>query len=75
MIILLLLVMPVLIGLLLSRFSLRLSLTVAELLGCENEKGLLNELWHIYGMLIAVVAVCCVMLILALTLFVRVSTA
>ena len=75
MIILLLLVMPVLIGLLLSRLSLRLSLTVAELLGCENEKGLLNELWHIYGMLIAVVSVCCVMLILALTLFVRVSTA
>lgn len=75
MIILLLMVMPVLIGLLLSRFSLRLSLTVAELLGCESEKGLLGELWHIYGMVLAVVAVCCVMLILALTLFVRISTA
>ena len=75
MIILFVLLLPVLIGLLLTRLSLRLSHTVADLLGCESESRLLSELVHIFGMLIAVVSLCSVLLIFALTLFVRTSAA
>lgn len=75
MIILFVLLLPVLIGLLLTRLSFRLSLTVADLLGCESESRLLSELVHIFGMLIAVVSLCSVLLIFALTLFVRTSAA
>ena len=75
MIILFLMVIPVLISLLLSRLAFRLSLTVSDLLGCDAESRFLNELVNIYGMLIAVVSMCTVFLIFALTLFVRVSAA
>ena len=75
MIILFLMLLPVLISLLLTRLSLRLSQTAAELLGCDSEGRLLGELIHIYGLLIAVVSLCSVLLIFALTLFVRVSAA
>lgn len=73
--VLLLLLLPVLISLMLTRLALRLSLAVAELLGCEAEGRLLGELIGIYGTLIAVVALCTVLFIFALTLFVRVSAA
>lgn len=75
MIVLFLMLLPVLISLLLTRLSFRLSLAVAELLGCDAEGRLLNELVGIYGTLIAVVSMCTVLLIFALTLFVRVSAA
>lgn len=75
MIVLFVMLLPVLIGLLLTRLSLRLSQTAADLLGCESEGRLLGELIHIYGLLIAVVSLCSVLLIFALTLFVRVSAA
>ena len=75
MIVLFLMLLPVLISLLLTRLSFRLSLTVSDLLGCETESRLLNELVGIYGTLIAVVSMCTVFLIFALTLFVRVSAA
>lgn len=75
MIILFLTVLPVLVSLLLTRLSLRLSLSVADLLGCETESRLLGELIGIYGVLIAVVSMCTVLMIFALTLFVRVSAA
>ena len=75
MIVLFVLLLPVLISLLLTRLSFRLSLTVSDLLGCETESRLLSELVHIYGMLIAVVSMCSVFLIFALTLFVRTSAA
>lgn len=75
MIVLFLMVLPVLVSLLLTRLSFRLCVTAAELLGCDTEAKILNELIGIYGMLIAVVAMCTVLLIYALTLFVRVSAA
>ena len=75
MIVLFLMLLPVLISLLLTRLSFRLSLTVSDLLGCETESRLLNELVGIYGTLIAVVSMCTVFLIFARTLFVRVSAA
>ena len=75
MIVLFLMLLPVLISLLLSRLSFRLSLTVAELLGCDIESRLLHELVGIYGTIIAVVSMCAVFLIFALTLFVKVAAA
>lgn len=75
MIVLFLLLIPVLVSLLLTRLSFRLSLTVAEMLGCQNESKLLQELVGIYGTLVAVVSLCSVLLVIALTLFVRVSAA
>ena len=73
MLILFLMVLPVLLSLLLTRFSFRLSLTAADLLGCDAESRFLGELVGIYGTLIAVVSMCTVFLLFALTLFVRVA--
>lgn len=73
MIVLFLMVLPVLISLLLTRLAFRLCLGAAELLGCESEGKLLGELIGIYGTLIAVVAMCTVLLIYVLTLFVHVA--
>jgi len=75
MIVLFLMVLPVLVSLLLTRLSFRLCSTAAELLGCDAEGKILNELIGVYGTLIAIVAMCTVLLIYALTLFVRVSAA
>ena len=75
MIVLFLMLLPVLVSLLLTRLSFRLSLAVSDLLGCETESRLLGELVGIYGTLIAVVSMCTVFLLFALTLFVRVSAA
>ncbi len=66
-----LLVLPVLLSLILSRLAFLLSAGVAELLGCDREGKLLSELSGIWGTMIAVVAMCSVMFILALWLFIR----
>ena len=71
----LLLVLPTLITLLLSRAVFIISVSIAELLGCENESKLLSELGTVYGLLVAVVTMCSVMFILALTIFVRCTVA
>ncbi len=75
MVVLFAMLVPVLCSLLLTRLSLRLCLTVSDLLGCGDESRLLGELVGIYGTLIAVVSLCSVLLIFALTLFVRVAVA
>ena len=68
---LLLLVLPVLISLILTRLSFLLSVGVAELLGCDREARLLSELGSVWGTMIAVVAMSSVMFILALWLFIK----
>ena len=70
-----LLVLPILITLLLTRTVFILSVAVADLLGCERESRALGELGSVYGTLIAVVCMVSVMFILALTLFVRCAVA
>ncbi len=69
-----LLLLPTLIELLLFRAVLRLSSTVAALLGCDGEGRLLSEIASLHGYLAAAASVCALMFVLALTLFVR-STA
>lgn len=70
-----LLLLPCLVSLLLCRLAILLATGVAELLGCDVEGRLLGDLGGIYAVLIAVVSMCSVMFMLALTLFVRTAVA
>ncbi|MBR2388592.1 MAG: hypothetical protein IKB02_07495 [Clostridia bacterium] len=67
----LLLVLPILIKLLLVRGVFLFASSVADLVGCESEGKLLTELGSVYGILLAVVTMCSVMFILAITIFLR----
>lgn len=70
-----LLLVPVLVNVLLTRFCLILSASGAELLGCDGEAKLLNELVSVYGYVLAVSVMCAVMFIFALTILVRTAAA
>ena len=67
----LLLTLPTLISLILTRGVFLLCGGIADLLGCEAEGRLLGELGVVYGCMIAVVAMSAVMFILGLWIFVR----
>jgi len=71
----LLLVLPILISLLLTRTVFILSAAFADMLGCERENKVLSELGGIYGTLLAVVSMVSVMFILAMGIFVRCTVA
>ena len=68
---LLMLLLPTLISLLLTRLAFLFSGSVADLLGCERESRLIGELGSIYGCMIAVVSMCSVMFILGLNIFIK----
>ena len=68
---LILLVLPVLLSLLMTRLAFLLGTGVADLLGCDGESKLLSELGTVWGCMIAVVAMSAVMFILALNIFVK----
>ena len=70
-----LLLLPVLVALILSRLVFLLTGGVADMLGCETEGKLLSELGGIWGTMIAVVAMSSVMFIFALVIFIRISVA
>ena len=65
----LLLFIPVLTELLLTRLVFLLTSGVAEMLGCETEGRFLSEIGGVYGILIAVVSMSSVMFMFALTIF------
>lgn len=67
----LLLVLPVVIRLLLARAAFLFATAVADLVGCEAQGRLIGELGSVYGILLAVVSMCSVMFILAITVFLR----
>lgn len=69
------LLLPTLVSLILTRVVFLLTSGIAEMLGCETEGKLLSELGGVWGTVIAVVAMCAVMFILALVIFVRVAVA
>jgi len=71
----LLLVLPILTTLLLTRAAFIISVAVADLIGCDSESRMLSELGSVYGTMIAVVCMVSVMFIFALTVFVRCSVA
>jgi hypothetical protein len=70
-----LLLLPVLISLVLTRLVFLLTSGVADMLGCETEGKLLSELSSVWGVMIAVVSMCAVMFIFALVIFVRITIA
>lgn len=74
-VIIVLMLMPTLISVLLTRLALMASGTVARLLGCGEEAGLLGEMVSVYGYLLAVISACSVMFIFSLTLLSRTSAA
>ena len=71
----LLLVLPVLLSLLMTRLAFLLGGGVADILGCDAEGRLLGELGNVYGCMLAVVSMSAVMFILALVIFVRTTIA
>ena len=72
---LILTLLPTLVELLLLRAVWQLSASVADLLGCDNEKKLLEEFSSLLGYLIAAVSICSSVLLLALTLLTHCASA
>ncbi len=70
-----LLILPVILSVLLSRLSLILLESAAELLGCDGEARLLSETVSVYGYILAVAVMCAVMFIFAFTLLIRTASA
>ena len=69
------LLIPVLVNVLLTRFGLILASSVAELLSCSAEARLLSELHGVYGYVLAVSVMCAVMFVFSMTLLVRTAVA
>ena len=72
---LLLCVLPVLIELLLIRLTWQIAASVADLLGCDGEKKLLDEMASLSGYLITAVAICSSVVVLALSLLIHCAAA
>jgi stage III sporulation protein AE len=65
---LLLLLLPTFVRLLLYRLVWQIGASLADLLGCDGEKRLLDELASLHGYLLAAVSICSSVLLLSLTL-------
>lgn len=74
-VIIILLLLPTLISVITARLAIMLSGTAARILGCREEANILGELTSIYGYFLAVICVCSVLFIFALTLLVHTSAA
>ncbi len=72
---LLLTILPVLVELFLLRAAWQLSASLADLLGCDEEKRLLDEFASILGYLIAAVSICSSVLLISLTLLAHCAAA
>ncbi len=72
---LLLLLLPTLIELLLARLCWQLAASLADLLGCDAEKRLLEEFASLGGYLIAAAVICASVPILSFTLFLHCASA
>lgn len=72
---LLLTVLPTLIELLLVRLTWQIAASVADMLGCDSEKKLLDEMASLSGYLLAAVAICSSVVVLALSLLIHCTSA
>lgn len=72
---LLLLLLPPLIELFLLRFTWQFSASIADLLGCDGEKRLLEEISSLYGYLIAALCICSSVLFLSFVLLTHCASA
>ena len=66
-----LLVLPLALSVLLTRFVFLLSGGIADMLGCSGEARLLDNLGEVYGSILAVISGVCVTFILALCIFMQ----
>ncbi len=73
--ILLLTLLPTLVELLLFRLTWQLSASLADMLGCDSEKKLLDEFASLLGFLIAAVSICSSVLLLSMTLLAHCASA
>lgn len=67
--------LPTLVELFLMRLTWQIAASVAELLGCDDEKKLLDEFASLYGYLLTAVCICSSVLLLSLTLLIRCASA
>ena len=67
--------LPTLVELLLLRLTWQLCASVADILGCDGEKKLLDEFASILGFLIAAVSICSSVLLLSMTLLAHCASA
>ena len=67
--------LPTLVELFLIRLTWQIAASVAELLGCDDEKKLLDEFASLFGYLLAAVCICSSVLLLSLTLLIRCASA
>lgn len=74
-ILLLLSLFPILVQLLLNRLIWQVAASAADMLGCDGERRLLDEIASLCGYLVAAVSICSSVLLLALTLLVHCSSA
>lgn len=72
---LLLTLLPTLVELFLLRVTWQLSASLADILGCDSEKKLLDEFASVLGFLISAVSICASVLLLALTLLAHCASA
>ena len=72
---LLLTLLPTLIEFLLLRFTWQIAASLADILGCDGEKKLLDEFASLFGFLIAAVCICSSVFLLALTLLTHCASA
>ena len=65
------LMLPIIINLFLNKLSFNLLASLAKLIGCNNESGVLDEADSICGFLLALVCCGCVLFIFAITIFIK----
>lgn len=75
MILVVLLLLPTLVELLLTRAVIRLAATVASMLSCDGEAKLLGEMASLHGYLAAAASICAVVFMIALALLIHSGTA
>ena len=72
---LLMMLLPTLVELLLVRLCWQLGASLADMLGCDTEKRLLEEFASIHGYLIAAACICSAVLLLSFTLLAHCAAA
>lgn len=68
-------VLPTLVELLLTRLTWQIAASLADMLGCDSEKKLLDEMASLCGYLITAVAICSSVVVLALSLLIHCTSA
>lgn len=74
-IVIVLIVLPIILSLLMHRLALRIASVTAQILGCDKERGMIDEMYGMIGYALAIIAACSIMFIFSVTLLVKSSCA